>query len=90
MDTFVNVLIGTTVLLAGVLIGAMIQSSINYSDCLDYHESIVYTEAKNICNDMLKQCLYYIETYWHEQSLYCPQSDIPVCFNMLFLCNTSG
>jgi hypothetical protein len=54
MDTFVNVLIGTTVLLAGVLIGAMIQSSINYSDCLDYHESIVYTEAKNICNDMLK------------------------------------
>ena len=54
MDTFVNVLIGTTVLLAGVLIGAMIQSSISYNDCLNYHESIVYTEEKKVCNDMLK------------------------------------
>ena len=41
MDTFVNVLIGTTVLLAGVLIGGMVQSTISYNDCLNYHESIV-------------------------------------------------
>ena len=54
MDTFINLLIGTTVLLAGVLIGAMVQSTMSYNDCLNYHESIVYTEEKKVCNDMLK------------------------------------
>lgn len=54
MDNFINVLIGLSVLLSGVLIGTMVQSSISYNQCLNYHESIVYTEAKNVCNDMLK------------------------------------
>jgi len=53
MEIFINILIAITILLAGVLIGAMIQSSIDYDQCLNYHASIVYTEAKNICDNIL-------------------------------------
>jgi hypothetical protein len=53
MEIFINILIAITILLAGVLIGAMVQSSINYDQCLNYHDNIVYTEAKRLCDVIL-------------------------------------
>ena len=41
MEIFINILFAITILLAYVLIGAMIQSSIDYDQCLNYHDNTV-------------------------------------------------